>query len=1088
MITNQLQHVLESTGYLLPSQRCASGVRIGADAQKQRRGREFRPDALWEGQSSLRVYFKYVRDDVPNETIGTWRREIWNEGTSPLLWTVTPQRILIYNAFGRPQPRDDAEANRLETFENVASGLERLDSFAGHLAMETGQFWRNEPRVNRKTGVDHQLLSDLGALERDLVDVGLPRIEAQDLIGRCIFTQYLIDRRIVDPDLLQEVCGQRSLPLALGDPAAAERLFAWLRQTFSGDVFPMRSAEELRASRHLERAARIRSDRRIVDPDLLQEVCGQRSLPLALGDPAAAERLFAWLRQTFSGDVFPMRSAEELRASHHLERAVQILIDRLRHTFRGDVFPMRSAEELRASRHLERVVQFLRGSDPSSGRQSIFPYQFDVIPVEFIGSIYEQIAHAGGEVNATGTHRTGKCYTRPSPVSLVVDEVMREAHGSESVLDIACGSGVFLVNTLRRLVCLRSKGAEPTREIIRSTLYEQVVGIDSDETAVRVAAFSLYLAALDLDPNPTPPDALRFKPLIGTSLFVGDAKRIAAGDKSPQGMTGSDGRARKFDVIVGTSPMDFKAKTGTEARQARETSVRTPPPFSESLDFVDDAREFAHEKTRFGLILSALPFFSGSGSGQNASQRLLQSLAPATLVNLSNLRSWLFPNSKMAAVALFARQFPKQCSDQLTVVQVPWSESGKRTHTFEIAPSDILKVPLSSLQARPELLKAAAFGRQHDLMLLDRLKNRHETLKDQLGRLGSKLSLGLIFGNRSSVRDTKMLQGLPMLGKASIRHFAVEPDLPTFETQPAEIPRTRETYRAPLLLVKKSLTLAAGPRLVVSVTDRDTVFAQDFLGTSLPPTQTASAHLLAAILNSALGSWYSLITSSTLGLWINRLIVADLNRFPVPDLHSAVESANGRRALGIASSLQQRIPTESDWNELDEAVFDLYELDETERIVVRDGLGRTGWLWHRGQRDSVAPARVADLKSYARAFLETMDAWFSARRVRRMRAEIFKLPSSASLRVIRFVLEERPGPSILEAVPVEGRLATVLKQIGDRLDVQIAKSLVGTRELRVHGPNEVVIIKPSARRHWMGVCALEDANAVVAKSVSGVVT
>ena len=944
MIPDQLQNVLESTGYLLPERRSAHGVRTGADAQKQRRGQTFSPDAFWESQSSLQVYFKYVQDDVPSETIGTWRREIWNEGTSPLLWIVSPQRTTVYNAFGRPRARGDTESNRLETFENVASGLERLDSFGGQLAMETGQFSRNEPRVNRKTGVSHQLLSDLGALERDLVSDGLPRNEAQGLIGRCIFTQYLIDRRIVDPDLLQEVCGQPSLPLALGDPAATQSLFAWLSQTFNGDVFPMRSAEA------------------------------------SLAGP-----------------------------------------------------------------HLERVAQFLRGSDPSSGRQSIFPYQFDVIPVELIGSIYEQFAHAGGDVNATRTDWTGNCHTRPSPVSLVLDEVMREAKGSESVLDIACGSGVFLVNTLPQLVRLRSKGAEPTREIVRSTLYEQVVGVDSDETAVRVAAFTLYLAALELDPDPTSPDALRFKPLIGTSLFVGDAMRIAADYKRPQGMTGSDGRARKFDVIVGTSPSDFKGNTRTQARQPLETPAVTSSAHGDGLDFVSEARKFAHQETRFGLILSALAFFSGSESVQNASHRLLQSLAPATLVNLSNLRSWLFPNTKMPAVALFAGQRPEQHRDQLTVVQVPWSEAGERTHTFELAPADVLKVSLSSLQDHPELLKAAAFGRHHDLLLLDQLKNRHSTLQEQFDLLGSKLSQGPEFG----------------------------------------MPRPRETNRRLSLGVEPYLTLAEGPQLVASVSGRDTVFTGDHFGATLPRAHSASAHLLAAILKSALAPWFLLMTSPTLGLWISRLFVSDLNCFPVPDLRSAVDSESGRRVLGIAISLQERVPTASEWNKLDEAVFDLYDLDETERVVVRDGLARTSWLWQQGQRDSAAPAGGEDLRSYARAFLETMDAWFSARNVRRMRAEIFELPASASLRVIRFVLEERPGPSILETLPVEGSLATVLKQIGERLNVRIADSIASNQELRVHGPNEVAIIKPSARRHWMGVRALEDANAVVAKSFSG---
>ena len=984
MIAEPLQHVLESTGYLHPGQQCAPGVRIGPAAQEQRRGRRFRPDARWEGQSELRVYFKYVEDDVSGDEIGTWRREIWNEGRSPLLWTVSPQRTVLYNAFGRPRQEDDAEANRLKTFENIASELERLDSFAGQLAMETGQFWCNEPSVNRKTGVDQQLLSDLGALERDLVDEGLGGLEAQGLIGRCIFTQYLIDRQIVGPDLLQKVCGQPSLPDALDDPSATRSLFDWLTRTFNGDMFPMDSAE-----------------------------------------------------------TTPGRA------------------------------------------YLERVAQFLLATDPHSGQRSLFPYQFDVIPVELISSIYEQFVHSGAAASETGTDHRGIHYTRLAPVSLVLDEVLCEANGSETVLDLTCGSGVFLVEALRRLVRLRSKGAEPTREIIHSTLYDQVFGVDIEETAIPVAAFSLYLAALELDPDPTPPDALKFNQLIGTSLFVGDAKKIAPDGWRPQRLTGLDGGPRKFDVIVGNPPWDFKGKSGTEARNTGEASAAPRSPRGESLDFVNEAQKFAHGGTRFGLILSALHFFSGSGTGQDASYSLLQSLAPVTLVNLSNLQSWLFPNAKMPAAALFARQRPDQHHDQLTVVQVPWSESGKRTHTFEITPQDIVKVPLSRLQHSPELLKAAAFGRHHDLLLLERLKDRHATLADQLDQLGSKLSLGLIFGDRSSERDTQSLRDLPFLDKANVRRFAVDQDLPLFAGLPAQRPRSRETYRAPLLLVKKSLTEAGGPRLVASATNRDTVFTEDYFGASLPRAQSAFTHLLTGILNSALASWFFVMTSATLGLWISRLLGSDINRFPVPELRSAVDSANGRRVLEIASSLQQREPTKKDWNDLDEAVFALYELDEAERIVVQDGLVRTGWLWQQGQRHSAAPARPDDLESFARAFLGTMDAWLSVRNVRRMRAEIFELPASAPLRVIRFVLEERPGPSILKPLPVAGRLAAVLKQIGERLDVPIADSLAGERELRVHGPNEVVIIKPSARRHWMGVRALEDANEIVAESVFG---
>ncbi len=103
-----------------------------------------------------------------------------------------------------------------------------------------------------------------------------------------------------------------------------------------------------------------------------------------------------------------------------------------------------------------------------------------------------------------------------------------------------------------------------------------------------------------------------------------------------------------------------------------------------------------------------------------------------------------------------------------------------------------------------------------------------------------------------------------------------------------------------------------------------------------------------------------------------------------------------------------------------------------------------------------------------------------------MRAEIFDVRRHAPLRVVRFVLEKHPGPSIVEVVPTNGSLGAVLARIGKRLHIRLGQFLVGQREVRMTGPNEVVIVKPAARRHWMGLSALEDADAVIAESLSGI--
>ena len=1050
MIDQSLYEVLEATGYLADGHP-AHGVRIGDNVHVGGQTRGFRPDALWKGDSALTVYFKSEPEAPSGELIAGWHREIWNQGFAPLLWVISPEKIDLYNGFGRPRQTENAAEHWLRTFERIESKLEELDAFAGRLAMETGRFWQ-EPdasKVDRKTSVDRQLLSDLAALERDLVAADMSRPDAQGLIGRSIFTQYLIDRRIV-------------------------------------------------TTRHLA------------------NVYGHNTLAAILRDRRATKQLFDWLRETFNGDMFPSKGSSVPRASH-----------------------------------LRRVADFLDAVDPDSGQMPFFPYQFDVIPVELISSIYEQFARSdlparddarparSGTSSRGGHHETDVFYTRLPLVSLVLDEITDRLTGNETVLDLTCGSGVFLVEALRRLVHLRSGGAKPNRRLIRSTLYKQIYGVDISEAAVRVAAFSLYLAALELDPNPSPPRALKFKPLIGKTLIVGDARNVEQTADGQAALT-EGGARRRFDVIVGNPPWSYGGKKATAARRDEDNRGRVHAPRGESLGFVSRAMEFASDSTRFGLILSAVQFFGRSGTGAAALRQIIETLSPVTLVNLSNQSDWLFPNASMPAIVLFARH-RRSPSGVITTVQIPWSPGGARSHTFEIAPSDIVTLPLADWRMRPEFLKAALFGCRRDLALLDRLTSKlskFRTLEDGLNQkivrlshqdakrgrgdgssgkanasqgaqaylpvhrasrphstqpgggeksgTGVRFRAGLKLGNRS--RDASILHEIPYLTAKALRPFSVPTDLSSFDEAGAEGPRSRDIYRAPLLLVKRFL-LGENVRPVVAVADRDTVFTDAFLGTAFLPKHREVAHLLAAVLSSSLASWFLLMTASTFGLWMRLIERGDLVQMPIPDLEAASRSEAGRRLIHLSRKLQRNPPRDADWQALDDAVFDLYGLDEAERTVARDGLFRASWQWKPGRLESARPAPVQPhMLDYARTFLATMHAWFAARRRRHMRAEVFDLPESAPLRVVRFVLEEEyaPAPPRVDLVEPEGSLRDVLNRIGRRLDVRLATSLSGQRELRVHGRREVVIIKPSARRHWMGVSALEDADAVIVESFSGV--
>ena len=139
----------------------------------------------------------------------------------------------------------------------------------------------------------------------------------------------------------------------------------------------------------------------------------------------------------------------------------------------------------------------------------------------------------------------------------------------------------------------------------------------------------------------------------------------------------------------------------------------------------------------------------------------------------------------------------------------------------------------------------------------------------------------------------------------------------------AQWPRKRDIYQAPLLLIKEFIKKSPQPRPIVAVAERDIVFTDSFFGAAFPSEGLETAHLLAAILSSSLASWFFLMTASSFGLWMQRIKCRDIECMPVPDLKKALRSEAGENLTQFARKMHEGSPSYSDWQKLDEAVFDL---------------------------------------------------------------------------------------------------------------------------------------------------------------------
>ena len=410
-----------------------------------------------------------------------------------------------------------------------------------------------------------------------------------------------------------------------------------------------------------------------------------------LSDKSVTYELFRWVQKTFNGNLFPLEQQQENG---------QIVYE----------------QDIVNERHLETVHSLLAGTELRTGQGRLWsPYDFSVIPVELISSIYEMFVHAE---NSQIAKERSTYYTPINLVDLVLSEVFKRLPSDAKILDASCGSGVFLVEALRRLVAQRiANGEQWTRDMVRETLYDQIYGVDISKGAVQIAAFSLYLTALELDPAPQLSENLKFRPLVDHNLFIADAF-----DESADFTTRSPFKTKGFHAIVGNPP--WRRKKANQL--ATDYCIKREYPITRrSLDqaFLWRIGDFAHKETLIGLILHSRPLFSHTPESLLARRELFTRFNPQVLVNLSDLRQdGLFPRTTAPATVLIAQGCPSKKEDSFYFVRAEHTQAFKQHGIIEIGPQDIQRLPVSGLLSDSDLLKVASWGGARDMALIEHLR------------------------------------------------------------------------------------------------------------------------------------------------------------------------------------------------------------------------------------------------------------------------------------------------------------------------------------------------------------------------------
>lgn len=813
--------------------------------------------------------------------------------------------------------------------------------------------------------------------------------------------------------------------------------------------------------------------RNLYEKEVLSKV--HKDLASILGSHVETYRFFRELNNKFNGDLFPGKG----ETAQEREREWKVEMENVK------------------VKHLNLLAKFVRGEMEMATRQLCLwkRYAFDVIPLEFISSIYEEFVSEKKDRKEIGKQQdkvVGIHYTPGNLVDLILDEVLPwdSKKWDLKILDPACGSGIFLVKAYQRLVHRWKKGrGKPGVGDLRSLLVNNLFGVDKDHDAVRVASFSLYLAMCDeIDPkhiwqkNVWFP-RLRDRRLIESDFFVEDKDGFR---------TSRDQEI--YDLVIGNAPWGYGTDTEEGKRWAQIWSWSIP---NRNLGPLFLCKCAALTKAR-GQIAMLQPagtmLFNRHSTATAFRKKFFSKFTVEKILNLSALRFGLFERAVSPACAVVIR--PAGPSEEPTTYICPKPRHTKQDdYCIVVEPCDINYVYPEEAIKDHLVWTVLAWGGRRDLALIRKLRRRPFSTIEDLEKKGHVRVRNGFKRGMLRAKEHPESQNIPILESHEIwENLPIVVDYNQFPRNTNtmfERFRELENYTLPLVIIKESWTVEAKRFKAVlakaaSSSANKLLFSQSFSGIRSSATSEYNINTVALAINSILAVYYFLLTGARMGSYRPTLLLDDIREFPLP------------QPLQLSNTELTAMSEDA----IDERVKEAYGLKDAEWVLVEDLFKYTLRDFKEGKNSpGRRPTRALDgeqedresefvLKAYCEYFSRVLRAGFGDDK--QVSATIFTERSEPFLpvRLVGIHLET-PGKTFIKLESIDS--PELIKRLKE-LDKKFLKSPSGRtnggifyqRIARIYdtisiGSRKVptvFIVKPDQVRYWTRSMAMRDADEI----------
>ena len=587
--------------------------------------------------------------------------------------------------------------------------------------------------------------------------------------------------------------------------------------------------------------------------------------------------------------------------------------DFVKEKFNGDIFQVTQKElnEI-TEEHLKILSYLFKGNDLGNGQSVLFDvYDFSIIPIEFISNIYETFLSTENKRNK------GIYYTPLFLVDYIIENTVSDKlkdNDTCKILDPSCGSGIFLVESLRKLI---EKQDFVNSEILNSLVEDNIFGIDIDENAINISIFSIYITLLDYveDFNNFKFPLLKNRNFFKCDFFDEKLDNINC--------------LRDFDCIIGNPPW-FKAKGEKKLFEVYCNNKKINIANRQIAEaFIPRASDFLDDDGVVSLIVTSKILYNVND--YKFREYLLNNFHITKFFDLTLVRQDLFKNSNWPAVIIFYKNI---AADELIEDNHIEFISLKpniylKLNKIVIETRDIKNIKQKDLMDYDWLFKVLLVGNSLDFNFIKRLKHEFITLDDFINK-HSTLQCGVGFkkGNENGT-DVSLFYNLPYLNMKNN-------DLTRYHVNPTGLWKYNyaksgniNLMEPPYVLMKQSYTPDFD--FISAFSDEKLVF--DFNTFAIKGNEEDSMVLknIMACINSNLFKYFFLMTGNV-GIEKNRGPFSERKSFPFSkklcadtNLFNLVES---RENLLDDSSI---VDYE---NQINNTIYNCYDLSDFEKNLI----------------------------------------------------------------------------------------------------------------------------------------------------------